>query len=86
MARGRQRTNPFYALLVAAGIAFSVTATAYFVMALKGNDCAAAVAVRDSPGLLAFLDRHGAKLLTAELLVLGVATFGAIGTDNWRRS
>ena len=37
MARGRQRTNPFYILLVAIGIAFTVTASAYFVMALRGD-------------------------------------------------
>jgi hypothetical protein len=73
-------------LLVAAGIAFSVTATAYFVMALKGSNRAAAVSVQDSPVLLTFLDRYGTRLLTGELLVLGVATFGAIGTDSWRRS
>lgn len=82
MARGRKRANPFYALLVLVGIAFTVTATAYFVMALRGHkDRSADQDAR--PALLVFLDRHGVTLLTGELTLLALATWGAIGTDHW---
>ena len=90
MPRGRQRTNPFYVLLVAIGIAFTVTACAYFVMALRGSTAsgprspaAAATDVQSPQALIEFLDHHGVKLLVAELALLALATCGAIGTDNW---
>ena len=78
--------NPFYVLLIIAGIAFSITAFAYFVMTLKG---AQAPADADSPAgaaLLEFLDDYGAMVMAAELALLGVATVGAISTDRyWMR-
>jgi hypothetical protein len=96
VARSRQRTNPFYILLVAIGIAFTITACAYFVMALRGNGSttlrmkppAESVAaqdpdVRTPQALMEFMDRHGVTLLVAELALLALATCGAIGTDSW---
>ena len=82
VARRRQRTNPFYVLLVAIGILFTVTASAYFVLALRGNSRAADRA-RDKQDLMGFMDRQGVKLLSAELALLALATCGAIGTDSW---
>ena len=87
MARAFKRTNPFYALLVVFGIAFTITAAAYFVMALRGNKTrTAGVGYADSEpprGLLVFLDRHGVTLMAGELGLLALATWGAIGTDHW---
>ena len=82
MARGRQRTNPFYVLLIAIGVLFTLTASAYFVLALHGNAALAAEPPR-LDGLLGFMDRHGAQLLVIELGLLAAATCGAIGTDHW---
>jgi flagellar basal body-associated protein FliL len=96
VARSRQRINPFYILLVMIGIAFTITACAYFVMALRGNGSttlrlrpsAESVAtstseVRTPQPLMEFMDRHGMTLLVAELALLAVATCGAISTDSW---
>jgi hypothetical protein len=78
--------NPFYGLLIVAGVAFCITACAYGVMVFLETQPSAAD--RDASGhpLLEFLALHGAKLLMVELVLLGVATFGAIGTDGyWTR-
>ena len=86
MARRRHRTNPFYILLVATGIAFTVTACAYFVLALRGSGGlpGRATAAGESPQvLLDFLHRHGVRLIVGELVLLAAATCGAIGTDSW---
>jgi hypothetical protein len=75
--------NPFYALLVVVGVLFSLTACAYFVMTLQGAN---PELVRDSQGWMAVLEEHGLAILLVELAVLAVATFGAIGTDDyWTR-
>lgn len=83
MAKVKEPFNPFYALLLVAGILFSVSATAYGVMAFT--------AVRKGPivegpssgqRLLVFLDDHGGKLLTGELIVLAIATVGVMFWDQ----
>jgi hypothetical protein len=98
VAAEKQRTNPFYVLLVAAGALFAITACGYAVMALKQmreDTFAAALAKSTSgdPNLAApsasfvdFFDRHGVRLMVGELVVLGIATLAAIGTDRfWTR-
>jgi hypothetical protein len=79
--------NPFYPLLVLAGIAFAVTACAYGVMTVKMLQPAGAAEVRQAGGgVLFFLDQHGLTLLIGELGALGALTFAAIGTDDfWTR-
>jgi hypothetical protein len=86
--------NPFYVVLVLAGLLFVLTACGYFVMALResspyvlgGPDGAEAGLARHPHGLTDFLARHGVKALIAELAVLGAATLGAILTDDyWTR-
>lgn len=79
-------TNPFYVVLVLAGIAFCVTACAYGVMAFRDVRGGAAVIEADTGGLMGFLDRHGAALLAAEVAVLAAATVAAMWTDRfWTR-
>jgi hypothetical protein len=80
--------NPFYVVLVAAGITFCLTAACYLVLLLRGNQ----IAPRElSPsagehGLLAFIDRYGNQLFIGEVLIIAVATIGAITTDQyWMR-
>jgi len=81
---GRAHRNPFYVLLVIVGTAFAITACAYGVMTFTEMRGAAPAAGRGA--LLAFMKRHGNSLLAGELLVLAVATTGAIATDRfWQR-
>jgi uncharacterized membrane protein YphA (DoxX/SURF4 family) len=88
VAKQREAFNPFYALLVLIGVAFSVTACAYGVMtfvslraAEAGQNPAAAAST-----LAKFMNDHGEKMLGGELLLLAVATVGAISTDRfWQR-
>lgn len=84
MAKNKEPTNPFYVLLVIVGAVFAITACAYGVMAFRA--VAAQHAAEASPsgeGLMQFLDKHGMALLAGELVVLALATFGAIGTDGY---
>ena len=78
------RTNVGSVLLVLAAIAFTLTASAYAVMAVKRLDAAPPAGGESSPGLLEFLDRYGAGLMGAELVVLAVAAVAAIGTERWQ--
>ncbi len=85
MAKKKEPFNPFYVLLVLLGIAFSITACAYGVMAWRDLRGAVGAEAEDS-ALLGFLRDHGTMLLGVELVLLAVATFGAMGTDRfWQR-
>lgn len=95
MPRSRKFANPFYALLLVAGIAFALTATAYGVMAFRDARPAEAhppstaepanIPKRDHP-LMIWMRRHGEAALLIELALLALCTFGAIGTDDyWQR-
>ncbi|HEX4149954.1 MAG TPA: hypothetical protein VHY20_13240 [Pirellulales bacterium] len=81
---GRTGFNPFYLLLVVAGIVFAITACAYGAMTfveLRGSTMAGG-----RSALVEFMEAHGAVLLAAELAVLAAATAGAISTDRlWQR-
>jgi hypothetical protein len=87
MAR-KKPVNPFYVLLVVVGAAFAVTACAYGVTAMRAlrPSRTAADAPPQSSSLTEFMDEHGEQLLVGELLLLAVATVGAISTDGyWMR-
>ena len=84
MARQKEPFNPFYILLVIVGIAFVLTACCYGVMAFKQRDPYQLSAdARSGQALIELVDEHGAKLLLVELLILTVATVGAISTDQY---
>ncbi|MGI8982013.1 MAG: hypothetical protein ACR2FY_22500 [Pirellulaceae bacterium] len=75
--------NPFYAVLVVAGVTFALTATLYGVMTVRSLDARAA----QPTGVIAFMEQHGATLMLIELVVLATLTFAAIGTDDyWMRA
>jgi hypothetical protein len=88
--RSNKFSNPFYSLLLVAGITFALTATAYGVMAFRearpipidnGHTKQA-----DEHPLMNWMSQHGETALIAELAALAVFTFGAIGTDDfWQR-
>ncbi len=79
MAKQNEPFNIFYGLLVFVGIAFGVTAFAYFVMAIRARS----TMIAEAPGLMTLLDRHGAALLGIELALLALCTVGAIGWDHF---
>jgi hypothetical protein len=87
MTRSRKFANPFYGLLLVAGIAFLVTATAYGVMAFRDRGTAeASSAPTDEHPLMTWMSQHGDAALLTELGILAVCTFGAIATDDyWQR-
>lgn len=77
-----KRANPFYVLLVLVGILFGITTCAYGVMTVKMSTAEGIASSADSP-VVQFMSQHGLKLLVAELAVLGMTTFAAIGTDSY---
>lgn len=83
MASQRSPKNPFYVLLVILGISFALTACAYSVMTLKASRPAAEEQRGSGAALLEFLNQHGAALMAGELLLLAIATVGAISTDRY---
>jgi hypothetical protein len=92
MRRSDKFANPFYALLLAAGIAFALTATAYVVMAFRDarpvplDSAAASPEATVEHPLMAWMSEHGESALLTELGFLAVFVFGAIGTDDyWQR-
>jgi hypothetical protein len=96
VSKPQSATNPFYVLLIIAGVLFVITACAYFTMAVReagGAVREAGGAVREAGGgsgpdhsFGALVSRYGLTALIAELILLAIATFGAIGTDEyWSR-
>jgi hypothetical protein len=87
MRQSKKSANPFYALLLLAGVAFVVTAAAYCVMAYRDRE---PPKVGEPPlpahPLMVWMNENGEAALLAELAVLGIGTIGAIGTDDyWQR-
>ena len=87
MAKINKRPNPFYLLLIAAGVSFTITACAFGVMTMRQTGSFGATGYAESEhGMLGFLARYGMHLLIVQLIILAIATFGAIGTDGyWNR-
>jgi hypothetical protein len=88
LRRSQKFANPFYGLLLAAGIVFAMTAVCYGVMAFREARPAAGadVAPQTEHPLMVWMRRHGNVALLAELGLLAVFTFAAIGTDEfWQR-
>ncbi len=83
MSTEKKATNPFYVLLVLLGIIFAITTCAYGVMAVKMSTAAGISEVVGGDGLMPLMNRHGLSILLVELVLLALATFGAIGTDNY---
>ncbi|MCE9526240.1 MAG: hypothetical protein K8R36_09325 [Planctomycetales bacterium] len=79
----RKSVNPFYAVLVVAGVTFALTASLYGAMTVRKLDVLAA----ESEGVMAFMEQHGLTLMLVELAALALLTFAAIGTDDyWMRA
>ena len=80
-------TNPFYIVLLIAGVIFVVTACSYIVMTINARDLS--LGAQEDPSSKRFVeivDRYGFAALMIELGVLAGATFAAIATDEyWTR-
>ena len=94
MRRSQKSANPFYVLLIIAGLSFALTATAYVVMAFREAHAregttkneTTAVATSDEHPLMVWMRHHGDAALLTELGLLAMCTFAAIGTDSyWQR-
>jgi hypothetical protein len=87
VTRNRKFANPFYGLLLVAGLAFVITATAYGVMAFRERETRPATVHSANPHpLMEWMNDHGDATLMIELGALAVFTFGAIATDDyWQR-
>lgn len=87
MQRSDKFVNPFYSLLLFAGITFAMTAMCYGVMAFReARPVVAADGAIERHPLLVWMSKHGEKTLLVELAFLAAFTFGAIGTDDfWQR-
>lgn len=77
----RPAPNPFYAVLGLVGILFVVTASSYCLSVLRGVRPAAKPTGQPHP-LESLMDRHGTALLAGELIVLAIATVGAVAVDH----
>jgi hypothetical protein len=75
-----RRRNPFYPLLGLVGILFTVTAMSYCMAVLRG--VRPETAARAKAGIEHLMDRHGTTILVGELLVLAIATVGAVAVDH----
>ena len=80
---GRRR-NPFYPVLGVVGILFTITAMSYCVDVLRGVRPETARDGR-SHALSTLMARHGTAILAGELVVLAIATVGAVALDQTDR-
>lgn len=76
----RPRRNLFYPLLGIVGFLFTITAASFCVSVLRGVRPETS---REEPHpLQRLMDRHGTSILVGELVVLAIATVGAVGLDH----
>ena len=90
--KNRKPTNPFYLLLLFAGIAFGITACAYGVMTVRqmrsGKSAAGyryffeEEAAGPPANFNELIDRYGATAMIWEIVLLGIGTVGAIAYDQ----
>lgn len=86
MPRSFKSANPFYALLLVAGIAFAFTAMLFGVMMLRESRAASATESDPAPAehpLMNWMDQYGERALMIELALLAIGTVGAISTDTY---
>jgi hypothetical protein len=74
-----QVINPFYRALLVVGVVFAISACAYGVMTVRGLNPRLA----DEQGLMGLMSQHGMTILVVELVLLGILTVAAIGTDDF---
>ena len=87
MASQPKPSNPFYIVLLIAGVIFVVTACSYVVMTINARDTSlGGQEAATNKRFVELVDRYGFAALMIELGVLAGATFAAIATDEyWTR-
>jgi hypothetical protein len=87
MAKANEATNPFYVILLVAGVLFFLTASTYFVMTLRQDRIGRQTqGIVQTSGLMEFMDQRGGQLLAAELVLLAACTAAAMASDGyWSR-
>ena len=87
----KKPTNPFYILLLLAGVAFAITACAYGVMTVRqlqqGRSARRMMTAdeevpKSGESFNTLVDQHAPMVMIAELVLLGIGTFGAIAYDQ----
>lgn len=81
--RSSRFANPFYFLSLLVGTAFSITAMAYGVMAIRGSRGADVPTSEAGQRLLKWLDQSGPRVLIIQVALLAVLTFAAIYSDDY---
>lgn len=77
------RRNPLNLLLILAGVAFAMTATAYGYAAFVAVNAAPAVAAQQATHpLVQWLRMHGDATLMGELILLAILTVGVIVSES----
>jgi hypothetical protein len=76
----RPHRNLFYPVLGIVGFAFTITAASYCVSVLRG--VRPETARHEPHALQQLMDRHGTSILVGELVLLAIATVGAVGLDH----
>lgn len=76
--------NPLYTLLLAVGVLFLITVSAYGVLTVKmlAPESAKEI-IAAQAGIMYTLDRYGVAILLVQLAVLALLTVGAITTDDY---
>ena len=77
----RPRPNPFYAILGIVGFLFTITASSYCLFVLRGVRRESLSAAPHA--LEQLMDRHGITLLAGQIVVLTIATVGAVAIDHF---
>jgi len=77
----RHKKNPFYIVLGVIGFTFTITAASYCLSVLRGIRPQATLTEKSHP-LEEIMDRHGTSLLAGQLVILAIATVGAVAVDH----
>ncbi|MEI6037217.1 MAG: hypothetical protein WCQ91_04745 [Planctomycetota bacterium] len=77
----RSRINPFNAVLGLVGFLFTITASSYCLFVLRGIRPESATAAVPH-ALEQLMDDYGTSLLVGQLVVLAIATVGAVAVDH----
>ena len=77
----RQLKNPFYIVLGFIGFTFTITSASYCLSVLRGVRPQSTLTEQSHP-LEEIMDSHGTSLLTGQLIILAIATVGAVAVDH----
>jgi hypothetical protein len=83
--RNRGAPNPFYAILIVVSTAFAITVFGYLIGPyMQQRALANPESARTGGRAFAlWFDRHGVQALSAEFVVMVIASILAVATDQW---